>query len=150
VENIWLILFYSSFLGLIFLSLPLSLILFISRLAETSRTTFDFDGGESERVSGFDVEYCGGEFSIIILIEYASILLFRIIFLGSDLYSFLFYFKLIFIYFLFVWFRDTLPCFRYDKLMYLAWWRFLLLSLNFLLFFVGVRCFILFFFVIVY
>ena len=91
MENIWLILFYSSFLGLIFLSLPLSLILFISRLAETSRTTFDFDGGESERVSGFDVEYCGGEFSIIILIEYASILLFRIIFLGSDLYSSLFF-----------------------------------------------------------
>jgi len=70
-------------------------------------------------------------------------LLFCIIFLGSDLYSSLFfYFKLNFVSFLFVWFRGTLPRFRY-KMMYLAWRRFLPLSLNHLLFFfVGVRCFI--------
>jgi NADH-ubiquinone oxidoreductase chain 1 len=41
-----------------------------------------------------------------------------------------------------------MPRFHYDKLMYLAWKRFLPLSLNYLLFFVGVRCFV--FFVIVY
>ena len=80
------------------------------------------------------------------LAEYARILfirlLFCIIFLGSDLYSLFFYFKLTFISFLFVWVRGTLPRFRYDKLMYLAWKRFLPLSLNYLLFFVGVRCFI--------
>ena len=47
------------------------------------------------------------------------------LFLGRDLYSFLFYLKLTYISFLFVWVRGTLPRFRYDKLMYLAWRRFL-------------------------
>ena len=72
--------------------------------------------------------------------EYASILfirlLFCVIFLGSDLYSFMFYVKLTFVSFLFIWVRGTLPRFRYDKLIYLAWKRFLPLSLNYLLFFV--------------
>ena len=94
-------------------------------MAETIRTPFDFAEGESELVSSFNVEYGGGGFALIFLAEYARILfirlLFRIIFLGSDLYSFFFYFKLTFIYFLFVWVRGTLPRFRYDKLMYLAW-----------------------------
>jgi len=58
----------------------------------------------------------------------------------GPLYSFLFYFRLTFVSFLFVWIRGTIPRFRYDKLMYLAWRRFLPLSLNYLLFFGGVRC----------
>jgi NADH-ubiquinone oxidoreductase chain 1 len=65
-------------------------------------------------------------------------LLFCIIFLGSDLYSFIFYIKVVFISFLFVWVRGNMPRFRYDKFMYLAWKSFLPLSLNYLLFFVGV------------
>nr|YP_009351182.1 NADH dehydrogenase subunit 1 [Embiratermes brevinasus]AQP28786.1 NADH dehydrogenase subunit 1 [Embiratermes brevinasus] len=140
--------FYSFqiYLWLIFLSLPLSFVWFISCLAETNRTPFDFAEGESELVSGFNVEYGGGGFALIFLAEYASILfmslLFCIIFLGSDLYSFFFYFKLTFVSFMFVWVRGTLPRFRYDKLMYLAWSSFLPLSLNYLLFFVGVKCFI--------
>jgi NADH-ubiquinone oxidoreductase chain 1 len=89
-------------------------------LAETNRTPFGFAEGESELVSGFNVEYGGGGFALIFLAEYARILfirlLFCIIFLGSDLYSFFFYFKLTFISFLFVWVRGTLPRFRYDKL----------------------------------
>nr|WHM51731.1 NADH dehydrogenase subunit 1 [Cornitermes ovatus] len=143
-----LIYFYSFqvYLWLIFFSFPLSFIWFISCLAETNRTPFDFAEGESELVSGFNVEYGGGGFALIFLAEYASILfmslLFCIIFLGSDLYSFLFYFKLTFISFLFVWVRGTMPRFRYDKLMYLAWKSFLPLSLNYLLFFVGVSCFV--------
>ena len=115
--------------------------LFISCLAETYRTPFDFAEGESELVSGFNVEYGGGGFALIFLAEYASILfmsfLFCIIFLGSDLYSFLFYFRLTFVSFLFVWVSGTLPRFHYDKLMYLAWRRFLLLSL---IIFVFCRC----------
>nr|AQP30339.1 NADH dehydrogenase subunit 1 [Cornitermes sp. A TB-2017] len=143
-----LIHFYSFqvYLWLIFFSFPLSFVWFISCLAETNRTPFDFAEGESELVSGFNVEYGGGGFALIFLAEYASILfmslLFCIIFLGSDLYSFLFYFKLTFISFLFVWVRGTMPRFRYDKLMYLAWKSFLPLSLNYLLFFVGVKCFV--------
>nr|YP_009350922.1 NADH dehydrogenase subunit 1 [Promirotermes pygmaeus]AQP28130.1 NADH dehydrogenase subunit 1 [Promirotermes pygmaeus] len=138
--------FFQVYLWMIFISLPLSFIWFISCLAETNRTPFDFAEGESELVSGFNVEYGGGGFALIFLAEYASILfmslLFCIVFLGSDLYSFFFYVKLTFISFLFIWVRGTLPRFRYDKLMYLAWSSFLPLSLNYLLFFVGVSCFI--------
>nr|QZK21531.1 NADH dehydrogenase subunit 1 [Amitermes sp. ANIC 0620] len=137
---------YQVYLWLIFISLPLSFVWFISCLAETNRTPFDFAEGESELVSGFNVEYGAGGFALIFLAEYASILfmslLFCIIFLGSDLYSFFFYVKLTFISFLFIWVRGTLPRFRYDKLMYLAWSSFLPLSLNYLLFFIGVSCFI--------
>nr|URH16909.1 NADH dehydrogenase subunit 1 [Nasutitermes gracilirostris] len=138
--------FFQVYLWLIFLSLPLSFIWFISCLAETNRTPFDFAEGESELVSGFNVEYGSGGFALIFLAEYASILfmslLFCILFLGSDLYSFFFYIKLAFVSFLFIWVRGTVPRFRYDKLMYLAWSSFLPLSLNYLLFFIGVKCFI--------
>nr|WON65867.1 NADH dehydrogenase subunit 1 [Macrotermes subhyalinus] len=138
--------FFQVYLWLIFFSLPLSFVWFISCLAETNRTPFDFAEGESELVSGFNVEYGGGGFALIFLAEYASILfmslLFCIIFLGSDLYSFFFYISVVFISFLFVWVRGTMPRFRYDKLMYLAWKSFLPLSLNYLLFFVGVKCFL--------
>nr|WMY24032.1 NADH dehydrogenase subunit 1 [Nasutitermes sp. 1 MLW-2023a]WNL53795.1 NADH dehydrogenase subunit 1 [Nasutitermes sp. 1 MLW-2023a] len=138
--------FFQVYLWLIFLSLPLSFIWFISCLAETNRTPFDFAEGESELVSGFNVEYGSGGFALIFLAEYASILfmslLFCVIFLGSDLYSFFFYISLAFISFLFIWVRGTVPRFRYDKLMYLAWKSFLPLSLNYLLFFIGVSCFI--------
>nr|YP_009250609.1 NADH dehydrogenase subunit 1 [Heterotermes crinitus]AMX22938.1 NADH dehydrogenase subunit 1 [Heterotermes crinitus] len=133
---------FQTYAWLIFFSLPLSFVWFISCLAETNRTPFDFAEGESELVSGFNIEYGAGGFALIFLAEYASILfmslLFCIVFLGSDLYSLLFYVKLSLISFLFVWVRGTLPRFRYDKLMYLAWSSFLPLSLNYLLFFVGV------------
>jgi NADH-ubiquinone oxidoreductase chain 1 len=78
---------------------------FISCLAETNRTPFDFAEGESELVSGFNVEYGGGGFSLIFLAEYARILfmrlLFCIIFLCSDLCPFLLYIKVVVIYCLF-------------------------------------------------
>nr|AQP28464.1 NADH dehydrogenase subunit 1 [Hirtitermes sp. A TB-2017] len=137
---------FQKYLWLIFFSFPLSFIWFISCLAETNRTPFDFAEGESELVSGFNVEYGSGGFALIFLAEYASILfmslLFCIVFLGSDLYSFLFYVSLAFISFLFIWVRGTMPRFRYDKLMYLAWKSFLPLSLNYLLFFIGVSCWV--------
>jgi NADH-ubiquinone oxidoreductase chain 1 len=78
----------------------------ISRLAETNRTPFDFAEGESELVSGFNVEYGAGGFALIFLAEYARILfisiLFSLFFLGSYLISFLFFLKLNFISFLFI------------------------------------------------
>nr|URX52714.1 NADH dehydrogenase subunit 1 [Cryptotermes sp. 1 AB-2022a]URX53149.1 NADH dehydrogenase subunit 1 [Cryptotermes primus] len=134
--------YFQSYLWLIFFTFPLSFVWFISCLAETNRTPFDFAEGESELVSGFNIEYGAGGFALIFLAEYASILfmslLFCIIFLGCDLSSLFFYISLSFISYLFIWVRGTLPRFRYDKLMYLAWSGFLPLSLNFLLFFLGV------------
>jgi NADH-ubiquinone oxidoreductase chain 1 len=61
-------------------SFPLSFIGFISCLAETNSTPFDFAEGESELVSGFNVEYDGGGFALIFLAEYASILFIRLLF----------------------------------------------------------------------
>nr|URX53641.1 NADH dehydrogenase subunit 1 [Bifiditermes sp. 2 AB-2022a] len=134
--------YFQSYLWLIFFTFPLSLVWFISCLAETNRTPFDFAEGESELVSGFNIEYGAGGFALIFLAEYASILfmslLFCVIFLGCDLGSLFFYVSLSFISFLFIWVRGTLPRFRYDSLMYLAWSSFLPLSLNYLLFFLGV------------
>nr|YP_009487744.1 NADH dehydrogenase subunit 1 [Anopheles gilesi]AWB98562.1 NADH dehydrogenase subunit 1 [Anopheles gilesi] len=124
---------------------PLALMWLASCLAETNRTPFDFAEGESELVSGFNVEYSSGGFALIFLAEYSSILfmsmLFIVLFMGSDIYSLLFFLKLTFISFIFIWVRGTLPRFRYDKLMYLAWKSFLPLSLNYLFFFIGVKIF---------
>jgi NADH:ubiquinone oxidoreductase subunit H len=51
----------------------------------------------------------------------------------GDLYSFLFFIKLVVISFLWLWVRGTLPRFGYDKLIYLAWKRFLPCSSNYLI-----------------
>jgi len=43
-------------------------------MAERNRTPFDFSEGESELVSGFNVEYSGGVFSLIFIFEYGMII----------------------------------------------------------------------------
>nr|YP_010531111.1 NADH dehydrogenase subunit 1 [Omoglymmius wukong]UXW93698.1 NADH dehydrogenase subunit 1 [Omoglymmius wukong] len=134
---------FQQYLWLLLLSMPLMMILFVSMLAETNRTPFDFVEGESELVSGFNVEYSSGSFALIFMSEYSSILfmslLFSVIFMGSNLLSLIFYFKMMMMYFMFLWVRGTLPRYRYDKLMYLAWKCFLSMSLNFLLFYLGLK-----------
>nr|YP_009158087.1 NADH dehydrogenase subunit 1 [Ochlerotatus vigilax]AKL90630.1 NADH dehydrogenase subunit 1 [Ochlerotatus vigilax]AKN78896.1 NADH dehydrogenase subunit 1 [Ochlerotatus vigilax] len=138
---------YQKYMWFIVFCFPLALVWFASCLAETNRTPFDFAEGESELVSGFNVEYSSGGFALIFLAEYSSILfmsmLFSVIFLGSDIYSIMFFLKLTIISFLFIWVRGTLPRFRYDKLMYLAWKSFLPMSLNYLFFFIGLKIYIL-------
>merc|ERR1712002_610555 len=132
-RHIWFIVF----------AFPLGLLWFASCLAETNRTPFDFAEGESELVSGFNTEYRAGGFALIFIAEYARILfmrvLFTILFLGGNLLRLLFYIKLVFVSFCFIWVRGTLPRFRYDKLIYLAWKRFLPVSLNYLIFFIGIK-----------
>nr|YP_010312086.1 NADH dehydrogenase subunit 1 [Creophilus maxillosus]ULF02572.1 NADH dehydrogenase subunit 1 [Creophilus maxillosus] len=134
---------FQEYVWFLFLCLPLSMVWFVSSLAETNRTPFDFAEGESELVSGFNVEYSSGGFALIFLAEYASILFMSmmcvILFLGADIYSWMFFLKLSLMSFLWVWVRGTLPRFRYDKLMYLAWKSFLPISLNFLLFYSGLK-----------
>nr|UOU84966.1 NADH dehydrogenase subunit 1 [Empis opaca] len=141
--NIMDFMFYQKNMWFLIILFPMSLVWFSSCLAETNRTPFDFAEGESELVSGFNVEYSSGGFALIFLAEYSSILfmsmLFSMIFLGGNMYDISFYFKLTFISFLFIWVRGTLPRFRYDKLMYLAWKCFLPFSLNYLMFFIGLK-----------
>nr|QXN53084.1 NADH dehydrogenase subunit 1 [Hemerobius simulans] len=137
---------YQKNIWFMFLTFPLMLMWLSSSLAETNRTPFDFAEGESELVSGFNVEYSSGGFALIFLAEYASILfmsmLFSVIFLGSGIFSLFFYMKLTFISFVFIWVRGTLPRYRYDKLMYLAWKSYLPVTLNYLLFFVCIKLYL--------
>ena len=136
---------YQRDIWFLWLTFPLSLVWFASCLAETNRTPFDFAEGESELVSGFNTEYRRGGFALIFIAEYARILfisiLFSLIFLGGCLLRGMYYLKLVGVAFAFVWVRGTLPRFRYDKLMYLAWKRFLPVALNYLIFFIGLKCF---------
>nr|QVM79295.1 NADH dehydrogenase subunit 1 [Rhagium fortecostatum] len=132
-EYIWFIIFL----------LPLCLMWLVSSLAETNRTPFDFAEGESELVSGFNVEYSSGGFAMIFLAEYASILfmsmLSSILFLGANLMMWDFFLKMGLVFFFWIWVRGTLPRFRYDKLMYLAWKSYLPVSLNYLLLFFSLK-----------
>lgn len=109
----------------IFLFLPIVAIWLISCVAETNRTPFDFAEGESELVSGFNIEYGRVIFALIFIAEYARIIFIRIIFsLFFFSYSsnriILYFFSTLTI-FLWVWIRTTLPRYRYDKLINLAW-----------------------------
>nr|QYK91757.1 NADH dehydrogenase subunit 1 [Lymantria mathura] len=138
-------LFFQEGVWFLVLMFPLGVCWASSMLAETNRTPFDFAEGESELVSGFNIEYSSGGFALIFLAEYSSILfmslMFIIIYMGGFYLSFFFFLKLVFISFFFIWVRGTLPRYRYDKLMYLAWKGYLPVSLNFLLFFIGLKVF---------
>nr|YP_010478424.1 NADH dehydrogenase subunit 1 [Nesophrosyne ponapona]UVI59868.1 NADH dehydrogenase subunit 1 [Nesophrosyne ponapona] len=132
--------FYGQFsIWFVTLSVPLFMCWLSCCMAESNRTPFDFSEGESELVSGFNVEYGSGGFALLFIAEYSSIificLLSCIIFLGCNFNEFNFYLKLIFLCFLFLWVRGTLPRYRYDKLMYLAWKCYLPVSLNYILLF---------------
>nr|WDV10667.1 NADH dehydrogenase subunit 1 [Parnassius orleans] len=144
--NMMKLFIYQDLIWFFFLMLPLSMCWISSLLAETNRTPFDFAEGESELVSGFNIEYSSGGFALIFLAEYSSILfmsmLFILMYMGGYNMSLFFYFKLVFISFLFIWVRGTLPRYRYDKLMYLSWKSYLPISLNYLLFFLGLKMFL--------
>nr|ANC96335.1 NADH dehydrogenase subunit 1 [Carychium tridentatum] len=117
----------------VFLFFPLMLVWFTSTLAETNRAPFDFAEGESELVSGFNVEYGGGLFALLFLAEYANILLMSA---SSSVWFFYsgnsFIFSNVCYYFLSIMFllaRGAYPRHRYDLLMMLCWKSFLPFSL---------------------
>nr|QIZ12667.1 NADH dehydrogenase subunit 1 [Acanthopleura echinata] len=132
---------------------PIFLMWFVACVAETNRAPFDFAEGESELVSGFNVEYGGGLFALIFLAEYASILFMSMVtcllFLGgsdgSVVGSVVFWIKSVFVSFLFIWVRGTFPRFRYDLLMKLTWLSFLPVSLFVLIWSMGFKFFVMVF-----
>nr|QWE37292.1 NADH dehydrogenase subunit 1 [Semotilus corporalis]UZC54281.1 NADH dehydrogenase subunit 1 [Semotilus corporalis] len=123
---------------------PLAAMWYISTLAETNRAPFDLTEGESELVSGFNVEYAGGPFALFFLAEYANILLMNtlsaVLFLGTsnfpnmpELMTIGLMIKATLLSVMFLWVRASYPRFRYDQLMHLVWKNFLPLTLALLL-----------------
>nr|YP_010758044.1 NADH dehydrogenase subunit 1 [Chimarra sadayu]WEU80049.1 NADH dehydrogenase subunit 1 [Chimarra sadayu] len=122
--------------------IPLMLMFFVSCLAETNRTPFDFAEGESELVSGFNIEYGSGGFALIFMAEYASIMfmsgLVGFMFMGGYNHSIILILELGMMCMMFIMIRSILPRYRYDKLMYLTWKIYLPLSMWVLVFFLSI------------
>ena len=118
--------------------LPLVGMWLISCLAETNRTPFDFAEGESELVSGFNIEYGAGGFALIFIAEYASIffmsVFFSFFFFSNRTISIIFYTIPTFLVFFWVWVRTTFPRYRFDLLIRLAWKSYLPAALCLLLY----------------
>jgi NADH-quinone oxidoreductase subunit H len=129
---------------------PLGFLIFLtSAFAETNRLPFDLPESEQELVGGFHTEYSGMLFGMFFLGEYVHVItvsfLTVILFLGG--WDFLFLnqeqtglvsalakvlvlaFKVTGVILFIMWVRWTLPRFRYDQLMDLAWKSLIPLSL---------------------
>ncbi len=119
-------------------------IFLVAAFAETNRLPFDLPEAESELIAGYHTEYSAMKFSLFFIAEYAnmvtaSALMVTLFFGGWDvpftghdnigpfggwltlLSMVIFFGKLLFVLFLFMWVRWTLPRFRYDQLMSLGW-----------------------------
>lgn len=126
----WLI-FQNPFLLVAFV------LFFISILAESHRVPFDLPESESELVAGFQTEYSGMRWGIFMLAEYADMLLLSLLgttlffggwnspfgtFMAGPLWGvFWFLLKGMFLVFVMMWIRWTLPRMRVDQLMQLCW-----------------------------
>ena len=120
----------------------------IAATAELNRPPFDLVEAEQELVGGFHTEYSSIRFALFFLAEFMNTITMSAIivtlFLGGPngpdfttvgwLSGLLWFFiKLMLFLFAFVWFRATLPRFRYDQLMDLGWKLLIPLSLGWLL-----------------
>ena len=134
--------------------LPVSFVVFwISAIAETNRAPFDLPEAESELVAGYHTEYSGMKFAFFYIAEYAHMVLVSslvvLMFFGGWLAPFpnvpalaflkvipgFFWYlvKIMFFLYLYVWIRATLPRYRFDELIRLAWkWLIPLSLVNFL------------------
>jgi NADH-quinone oxidoreductase subunit H len=129
---------------------PLFLVFWAAGIAETNRAPFDVAEGESELVAGFHIEYSGVMFALFFCAEYANMVLIStliaLLFFGGWLSPFqgvpyldicfarvpgcvwLLMKMAVFLY-CYLWFRATLPRFRYDQIMRLGWQVFIPVTL---------------------
>nr|CAL37008.1 NADH dehydrogenase subunit 1 [Gerrhopilus mirus] len=124
---------------LLFCSWPMAMMWFISTLAETNRSPFDLTEGESELVSGFNVEYSAGPFALLFLAEYTNIIsmntILSVMFINpgshnnQEFFTMNLMLKSTLLSILFLWIRASYPRFRYDQLMDLLWKQFLPITL---------------------
>ena len=131
----------------------------IAATAELNRPPFDLVEAEQELVGGFHTEYSSFRFALFYLAEFLNTVTMSAVivtlFLGgpsgpipsgapgwvADYVLPLVYFfaKLLIFLFMFVWFRATLPRFRYDQLMDLGWKFLIPLALGWFLLLTSVR-----------
>ncbi|HEY9236125.1 MULTISPECIES: NADH-quinone oxidoreductase subunit NuoH [Phenylobacterium] len=132
--------------------IPMTVIFFISSLAETNRPPFDLPEAESELVAGYQVEYSSSPFLLFMIGELVNIVLMcaliTVMFFGGwqapvdlpfvhdwapTLQSFYglmwFVLKVCFFFFMFAMVKAIVPRYRYDQLMRLGWKVFLPTSL---------------------
>lgn len=103
--------------------MPLFLVFFIRILAELNRRPIDFVEGESELVSGFNIEYFRGGFALIFIAEYGIIIFFSYLILlifTNLIFSIYIYLYINLIISLIIFMRGLLPRIRYDELIYLC------------------------------
>jgi len=126
---------YQSRLPLIVLQPVAFFIYLICSFAEAGRSPFDLPETENELVSGYATEYGGIKFPLFFMAEYIHMItasaVIATLFLGGwrgpfvDAHPlipmFWFLVKTVFIVFVFIWVRSSLPRVRYDKLMKFCW-----------------------------
>ena len=115
--------------GIILMTPMVFVLWFVMMIAETNRTPFDFSEGESELVSGFNIEYASVGFVLIFLAEYASILLFSslaaTLFIGVGIFGIRSAIFSVLVTSVWIVLRATFPRYRYDMLINIAWKRYL-------------------------
>ena len=139
-------------LPLLIIMFPMSLVFFISALAETNRPPFDLPEAESELVAGYQVEYSSTPYLLFMIGEYANIVLMCAMitllffggwnpgfptpflddapqFLANLFYLGVFLFKTVFWFIMIAMVKAFVPRYRYDQLMRLGWKVFLPYSL---------------------
>jgi NADH-quinone oxidoreductase subunit H len=132
--------------------------------AECNRTPFDLPEAEQELVGGYNTEFGSMKFALFFLAEYANLIVastvIATLFLGGYQVPFVnestglpmgvlialqvgaFLTKTLFMMFVFIWVRWTLPRFKYNQLMDLGWKKLLPLALlNLILMAIGVLLF---------
>jgi NADH-quinone oxidoreductase subunit H len=122
---------------------PIGFITFVvSAFAETNRLPFDLPEAEPELVGGYHTEYSSFKFAGFFLAEYANMIIASCmivtLYLGGWQIPYIdkvglsetltvilqvgaFIFKTIFMLFMFLWVRWSIPRFRYDQLMNIGW-----------------------------
>nr|ACI25432.1 NADH dehydrogenase subunit 1 [Tetragonula pagdeni] len=129
---------YQMNIKLFIFSYPMYFIFILSLLVDLNRVPFDLVEGESELVSGFNIEYYSSLFTLIFLSEYMNMIFMSVIlvilFYGMFYWNFFFNMFFIINLILIVMMRGVLPRIRYDYLMYTCWMELLVLMTYYLIY----------------